>query len=75
MSSRFPCMTLRMERFPLDFPCAVKNRQCALEAAEACFEPKAKPLCKKKDADFSGLLLSQRRNTIDVHWDLNISRV
>ena len=39
MSSKFLCMTPRMERFSLDLPRAVKNRECALEVAWACFGP------------------------------------
>ena len=31
MSSRFSCVTLGMERFSLDLPRAVKNREYALE--------------------------------------------
>ena len=40
MSSRFPSMTPRMERFFLDLPRAVKNRECALEVAWAYFGPR-----------------------------------
>ena len=31
MSSRFPCVTLLMERFYLDLPRAAKNRVCTLK--------------------------------------------
>ena len=30
MSSRFSCVTPGMERFSLDLPSAVENRECAL---------------------------------------------
>ena len=36
MSSRFSCVTLGMERFSLDLPRAVKNREYALEVGCVC---------------------------------------
>ena len=36
MSSKFSCLSPRMERFSLDLPRAVKNTECALRKVWGC---------------------------------------
>ena len=43
VSLRFPCMTPGAERFSLDLPWAVKNRECVLEVAWTVLGPAKHP--------------------------------